>query len=105
MNAVSIRPPVLRGKVPSVKTLLDLLGLQLGPRKEMNDFVNATHSFMSNKPLAPDFLFWNSPSVQKSLRLVAEEFLEDNDNGYRFWSPTRTWGSSSNLNYPNDREK
>ncbi|CZR61475.1 uncharacterized protein PAC_11371 [Phialocephala subalpina] len=54
---------------------------------------------------ATELLDWNSPSVQRDLRTMAEMFLENNNNCDRFWSPSRTWAQESDLKYPNDRER
>lgn len=107
-------PSISLSKVPSVNELQELLGLQRASLKDTKIFSEATLAWRksyltSDGQPASQLLLWKSPSVQTDLRLAAEKFLEDQNNGqnngYNFWSPTRTWAQDSDLKYPDDRDK
>lgn len=109
-------PSVPLSKVPSVKQLSELLGFQRASVKDEKLFMDSTIQWrklftMSDGRPATELLDWNSPSVQSDLRTVAETFIlqkeknEKNENGIRFWSPSRAWAQESDLMYPNDKER
>jgi hypothetical protein len=104
------RPTTSLSKVPSVKRLSELLGIQHASLKDSTVFMDATHAFRKScttvdGPLVATLVDWNLPSVQTQLRTAAVKFLDDNGNGERFWNPTRPWAQPSDLHYPKDRDR
>ena len=115
-SKTSKKPAVALSKVPSVKELCEKLGFQHASLKETNTFIDASHSWRksyrtSDGTSGTQLLQWNQPSVQLDLTTMAERFLENNGNvenernGDRFWSQTRSWNHDSDIQYPEDREK
>jgi hypothetical protein len=104
------RPTTSLSKVPSVKRLSELLGIQHASLKDSTVFMDATHAFRKScktigGSLVATLVDWNLPSVQTDLRTAAGKFLDDNGNGERFWNPTRPWAQPSDLHYPKDRDR
>jgi len=106
----SKKPLMALGKIPSVDIIKELLGLNGAPVKVKNAFRDMTvewrkSNMTSNSRPATDLVDWNSPTVQKDLHTLAENFLADRDNAERFWSASRAWKYDSKLQYPEDRER
>ena len=106
----SRKPAVPVSKVPSVRELCELLGFQRASLKDTNIFMDTAHNWRksyttSNGQPATQLLLWNQSSVQIELQAMAEKFLEDEGNGERFWSSSRTWSQDSDLQFPEDRAR
>jgi hypothetical protein len=106
----STGPTVSLSKVPSVKQLSELLGIQHASLKDSTVFMDAIHAFRKScttidGSLVSTLVDWNLPSVQKELRTAAVKFLDDHGNGERFWKPTRSWAQPSDLHYPQHRDR
>jgi hypothetical protein len=76
----------------------------------MDSFKNAAHLWRksyetSDSKPASDLLNWKEPLIQQQLTETAEEFLDNDGNGEKFWPATRTWFQDSNLQFPADRER
>jgi len=97
-------------KVPSVRQLCELLGIQHASLKDSTVFMDTVLAFRktsttSNGSPVIKLLDWNSQSVQNDLRSAAVKFLDENDNGHRFWKPTRGWAQPSDLHYPEHKDR
>jgi hypothetical protein len=113
-SKTSKKPAVALSKVPSVKVLCEDLGFQHALLKDINKFIDAAHAWRksyrtSDGTPGTQLLQWNQPAVQLDLKTMAERFLENNANaenernGDRFWSPTRSWNHDSPIQYPDKR--
>jgi hypothetical protein len=110
MTELSTKSLMALGKIPSTDIIKEKLGLNAAPIVVKNEFRDITlawrkASMASNNTLATCLMDWHSPVVQKDLHNLAENFLADNDNAERFWSPTRLWKYDSHLQYPDDKER
>jgi hypothetical protein len=105
----STGPTLSLSKVPSIKQLSELLGIQHASLKESTVFMDAIHAFrkscitIDGSPVTT-LVDWNSPTVQRELRTAAIKFLDDDGNGVRFWRPSRSWAQPSDLHYPKHRD-
>jgi hypothetical protein len=101
-------PNMLLSKVPPVRQLCELLGIGNASLKDSIVFMDAIYSWrkssaMSDSSLVAILLDWNSDSMQKELRSIALKFVQDNGN--RFWSPTRSWAQPLDLYYPENKDR
>ena len=106
----SSKPSVSLSRVPSVKELCEHLGFQYASLKDTNAFMDVTRAWRksyttSSGHPATALLQWNDSSTQLDLEEMAEAFLDQEDNGDRFWSPNRSWHHGSNVQYPEDKAK
>lgn len=101
-------PNMPLSKVPPVRQLCELLGIGNASLKDSTVFMDATHSWRKSSATSDGssvatLLDWNSDSVQKELRSTALKFVQDNGN--RFWSPTRSWAQPLDLHYPENKDR
>lgn len=113
-SIVMSKPAVALSKVPSIKELCELLGLQHASLKDTNTFMDSTRAWRktyqpSSGRLATSLLHWNQASDQYDLKEMAEAFIDnkvgDKVNGEIFWSPSRSWSHGSELQFPEDRAR
>ncbi|PVH76070.1 hypothetical protein DL98DRAFT_642396 [Cadophora sp. DSE1049] len=105
----SQKPAVSLSKVPSIKELLEPLGFQSASIKDTDKFLETTRAFRKSYqgPAGSTNVFllqWNEPLVQCEYRNMAKIFLEDDDNGDRYWGSKRYWYSAG-LQYPDDSDR
>lgn len=108
-NKVKQKPLIPLSKVPSVGELCELLGFQSASIKDTEKFVDTTRAWRkSYKPVSNmtknDLLRWNEVAVQAELKVMAEKFLGNAENGQRFWGTGRTW-LCEEIQFPEDDEK
>jgi hypothetical protein len=106
----STGPALSLSKVPSVRQLSEILGIQHASLKDSTVFMDAILAFRKScttidGSLVSTLVKWNLPSVQRDLRTAVVKFLDDHGNGERFWKPTRSWAQPLDLHYPEHRNR